>query len=295
MKWYQEAVINGVEMPTQRIRDTSEKRWERFIKPLLLRKEGLFVDLGCNAGFYARKAIDLGFKAIGVEIDKEYLKHAQYWEKNDPKGIEIVSGDIAEYDLPACQVALLANVHYWLVKMQLDKLVNNLEERALSVIVVGRHRKSDKHKSLCDIDSLRKLFQGFIEGELIIGQKHYSVIFNNRKLVEMDVDTVFYNQPLVRSRKFLKSFSELIDDYSDPFNSDYYEYLKWRRFKNADWLLSKRVELIKSVCEKGIKTPLLLGRTVNGKYEKDRLLDGDHRIILAKKKNIKKIICLKDL
>lgn len=291
MKWYQEATINGVEMPTQRTRDTSEKRWERFIKPLLPKEKGLFVDLGCNAGFYARKAIDLGFKVIGVEIDEEYLKHARYWEENDPKGVEIVSGDIAEYDLPACQVALLANVHYWLVKTQLDKLMSGLRERALHVIVVGRHRRSDRHRSPCDLDPLRRLFQGFAEDGSIIGGKHYSAIFSNHQLAEMDVDTVFYNQPLVRSRKFLKSFSELIDDYSNPFNSNYYEYLKWRRFRDADRLLLKRVELIKSVCANGIKEPLLLGRMVNGKYEKDRLLDGDHRIVLAKKKNIKKIIC----
>ncbi|OGM29332.1 hypothetical protein A2630_01950 [Candidatus Woesebacteria bacterium RIFCSPHIGHO2_01_FULL_44_10] len=290
-KWYQEAVINGVAMPFQRHRDTSQKRWERFIRPLLPSGRGLLVDLGCNAGFYMRKAADLGFTTIGVEIDEDYLEHARYWESQDPRGVTIIKEDISKYDLPACQVALLANVHYWLTKPQLTKLVNNLKERVLSVIVVGRHARSQRHKSPCDLTSLRALFSDFIGDKSVIGYKHYSVIFINPRLTEKNVDEVFNNQPLVRSRKFLPSFSKLIDDPSDPTNSDYYRYLKWRGFENPKELLMGRVDLIADVRKNGIKNPLLLGRTVNGQYEKDRLSDGDHRIVIAKKLGIKKVIC----
>lgn len=293
-KWYQEAIIRGVKMPTQRNSDTSENRWRRFIQPLLpgLPLGGLFVDLGCNAGFYARKAVDLGFKVIGVEIDDEYIKHAKYWEKNDPKGVEIIQGDICRYDLPVCQIALLANVHYWLTEFQLNKLIDNLKEKALSVIVVGRNWKSDRHKSPCDINSLRALFHDFIEVKSVVDKKHYSVLFNNPRLIEKDVNEVFNNQPLTKSRKFLRSFNKLIDDNSDPFNSDYYNYLKWRKFDGPEKLLAKRIELIKDIRKNGIKNPLLLGRIDEvGKYDKNRLTDGDHRIILAKKIGLKKVIC----
>jgi len=293
-KWYQEAVIRGVKMPTQRNNDTSEKRWEGLIKPLLLGLfgKGLFVDLGCNAGFYTRRAMDLGFKAIGIEIDDEYIKHARYWEKNEPKGIEIIQADICEYDLPVCQVALLANVHYWLTELQLNKLTDNLRERALSVIVVGRNWKSDKHKSPCGIDALRALFHDFTEIKSVVGRKHYSVIFNNPGLIEKDVDEIFNNQPLTKSRKFLKSFNKLIDDDSDPFNSDYYGYLKWRRFNRPEKLLIRRIELIKEIRKNGIKTPLLLGRLdENGIYDKNRLTDGDHRAVIAKRLGFEKVIC----
>lgn len=290
-KWYQEAIIKGAKMPFQRNRDTSQKRWERFIKPLFPMKEGLLVDLGCNAGAYARWATDLGFKAIGVEIDDEYLKHARYWEKNDPKGVKIIKADIGQYHLPACQIALLANVHYWLTELQLNKLIKKLKERALFVIVVGRHQTSDKHKSACDINSLRALFADFSEGKLILGGKFYSVIFKNPNLIERSVNEVFNNQPLVKSKRFLKSFSKLIDDDSDPLNSDYYSYLKWRKFKNTRQLLWKRIDLIKDVRINGIKEPLLLGRMIKGQYKKNILTDGDHRIIIAKKIGIKKVIC----
>lgn len=289
-KWYQEAVINGVKMPTQRHRDTSQKRWEKFILPLLP-SGGLMVDLGCNAGFYMRQAVDLGFRTIGVEIDDDYLEHARYWESLDPKGVIIIKGDLSKYELPACQVALLANVHYWLTQRQLNKLINHLKERALSVIVVGRHRRSKLHKSFCDLGSLRALFPDFTEGKSVIGGKHYSVILHNPNLIEKEVDEVFNNQPLTKSRKFLPSFSKLIADSSDPFHSDYFCYLRWRGFRNARDLLMKRVDLIADVRINGIKNPLLLGRMINGKYEKDRLSDGNHRIIIAKKVGIKKVIC----
>lgn len=290
-KWYQEAVINGVRMPFQRNRDTSEKRWLTFILPLLPAGSGLFVDLGCNAGFYMRKAVDLGYRAIGIEIDNDYLRHARFWEDQDPKGVTIIKGDLSEYDLPACQIVLLANVHYWLTDQKLRKLMRNLRKKALSVIVVGRHFRSDVHKSPCDIDSLRRLFRGFKEGKSIVGSKHYSVIFENPKLVEKEVTEVFNNQPLTKSRRFLPSFGRLIDDSSNPLNSDYYRYLRRRGFKDSKKLLMERVNLIDDVRKNGIKDPLILGRMVNDKYQKDRLTDGDHRITIAKKIGIKKVIC----
>ena len=63
--WYQNATINGVAMPTRsRRRNTHERRWRTFVKPLLPLEDGTdrtFIELGCNAGFYLRKMKDRGY------------------------------------------------------------------------------------------------------------------------------------------------------------------------------------------------------------------------------------------
>jgi len=51
------------------------------------------------------------------------------------------------------------------------------------------------------------------------------------------------------------------------------------------------VDLVASIQQEGIKDPLLIGRVVKGKYESDRLVDGDHRLIVAKKLGIQNVIC----
>ena len=59
-------------MPARRRYDTSQHRWDALIKPILPEKGGhrLFVELGCNAGFYLRKASELGYQTIGVEKEQ---------------------------------------------------------------------------------------------------------------------------------------------------------------------------------------------------------------------------------
>lgn len=293
-KWYQEAIIDGVAMPKQRTKDTNERRWCEFIKPLLPPRKGLFVDLGCNAGFYMRNAVDEGYRALGVEIDDEYVQHAHYWEKKDPKGVEIVQADISTYDIPACTVALLANVHYWLTPKQLARLIQKLQERACMVLVVGRNQLSPIHESPCDVDELRKQFIHFKEVTSIHGEKHYSILFKNPYIISVTVNTLWKYQQLSRSQWFVPAFSELIDDDSDPLHSSYYRYLQRRIFTkkiDARATLLRHVALIKDVKRRGITRPLLLGRMKHGRYSPLRLDDGDHRLILAKKLGIQDVIC----
>lgn len=284
-KWYQEAVINNKKMPTERQKDTNEIRWKRFIEKFLLHKNGLFIDVGCNAGFYSRKARDMGFKVIGIENDEGYYEHAKFWEQEEPKGIEYLFMDASEYAFPVCNIVLLANVHYWMSYEQLERLINSLKEKALYVLVVGRNWLSPKHKYPCDITSLKMLFKDFDNEGQIIGRKHYSVLFKNKQLVEENVDELFSKQQFVRSRKFLIAMNTLIEGNSLLYK----KYLAWRGFSPSE--LNKKKALIKSIQKEGIKTPLLLGRPEGGKYYSERLADGEHRLIIAKKLGIKKVIC----
>lgn len=295
-KWYQEAVINGVTMPTIRNRDTNEKRWKNLIEPLLPKTGGLFIELGSNAGFYLRKAKTHRYEAIGVELSKEYVAHAKYWEENDPKDVKTIEGDLNEYDIPATQVVLLANIIYWLTPKEIKKLVNKLNERTLYVIVIGRQKESSTHLSSCRFEKIKEEFKDWEICQKIDYEKHFSVLFKNSFLCEKEVDKLFNNRIFLKSKKFISSYTELIDlvlskKIFDKYETKYYKYLKWRKFEKIDELLEKHIELIKDVNINGIKEPLLLGRIVNKKYKKQYLSDGDHRLIIAKYLGTNKVIC----
>ena len=298
--WYQEAVIKGIKMPTKRTNDTNENRWNSFIKPMFVYKlpqegdERLFIELGCNAGFYLRKAVDLGYRAIGVENNSTYIGHAKYWEKQDPKGVSIVDSDLNLYKLPAAYVILLANVHYWLSPEELTTLVDKLSKSAIYVIVVGRNKSKTVHKSACDKDSLKKSFCAWKSIKIIPAEKHYSALFKNPNLIEKDTEELFDCQPFIKSTRFLSSYTKLIEkvltgEKVDYITDDYYKYILWRRFKKPELLWQKHCNLIKNVAEYNIMVPINVGRN----HDYNKLDDGNHRLIIANYLGIRKVICQK--
>jgi SAM-dependent methyltransferase len=298
-KWYQEATINGVVMPTRRKNDTNEKRWKKFLEPLIEKGEGRFTDLGCNAGFYCRKMSDLGYLAEGVERNPEFIAHNRYWEREEPKGVRLVEGDITEYTPWTSKYTLMANIHYWLTPEQNSELEKKLKAKSLYVVLIGRYKTLDRHASPCTLEYLQELFKDWEEVKVIHDKKHFSVMFKNKYLVEKDVDDITFYQQFIKSKKFLPSFNEYIDktlagEKFDRAKSDYADYLRWRQFRSVGTLLRRHTKLIQSMKKDGIREPLVIGRTIDGKYDENRLYDGDHRLIIAKKLGINKIICLKN-
>ena len=289
-EWYQEATINGVKMPQRRQRDTSEKRWQTFVKPLIKPGPGAVTDLGCNAGFYCRKMVDLGYSATGVERSHEFLAHARYWEKCEPKGVRVVESDIAEHKLRCSHYLLMANVHYWLTSEQLHALKKQMDSRVLNVILIGRHHQHYTHNSPCDFGYLSELFKGWDEVKYIAphGNKHFSVLFRNPKLTARNIDDLFQNQQLFKSKKFLPAYNKLIDEVLagkqiEPEKTEYMEYLRWRGFDDCESLFEKHVNVITTMAEeRTTQEPL----TIDG----GRVIDGDHRLIVAKKLGIKSLL-----
>lgn len=297
-KWYQEATINGQKVPTRRKSDTNQKRWENFIKPFVEKGTGRFTDLGCNAGFYCRKMADLGYLSEGVEIEQEFIDHNRYWEEQDPKGVRLVECDINDYEVWASKYTLLANIHYWLTPEQNEALEKQLREKSLNVIVIGRYKTLKRHKSPCDMKYLKELFKDWDIGGIQEHKKHFSILFKNKYLVEKDVSELTHYQQFMKSKKFLPAYTDFINkvlagEKFDKSKSDYAEYLRWRKFKNKKTLLKRHTDLIFDMKENGIKNPLLVGRIIDGELDKNRLKDGDHRLIVAKCLGINKIICKK--
>ena len=115
-------------------------------------------------------------------------------------------------------------------------------------------------------------------------------------LVKKKVEDIVIFQQFIKSKRFLPSYEKLIDTVLsgvefDPIKTEYFEYLKWRRFKNIRELLPRHIELIKNVSAGGLTSPLVIGRTVDGEYHENRLYDGDHRLIIARKIGIEDVIC----
>jgi glycosyltransferase involved in cell wall biosynthesis len=279
-RWYQEAVINGVEMPVERSNDTSEKRWQKYIMPFVQLGNGIFLDLGCNAGFYSRKMIDFGYHCIGVEKDLKYFAHAKYWEEKMPKGVELINKDITEYDIPYASYVLLANVHYWLTVSEFNELRQKLLKKAARVIVVGRNKDHESHKSNSDYITLTYCFIDWKEKDHIKGEKHYSVCYENPKFQIHNVEELIKKQQCFKSKRFLPSFKKMI---LEGDNTEYYEYLKWRGFKDPESILIAHRKLINSVYENGIVDPLII--------EGEKVVNGDHRLIIAYVSGFKTVLC----
>lgn len=296
-RWYQEAVINGVEMPRRRQEDTNEERWRTFIEPFMWNgQEQRFVELGCNAGFYLRKARGLGFEAIGVDNDPTYLAQARYWEANDPKGVQIFGEDLRYYGIPACHVLLLANVHYWLHSRDIRKLEKKFQRRAMNVIVIGRHRPLRQHNSPCELDKIVKYFPNWEATQGGSDRKHYSIMFKNPKMAEMDINSLYIFDPPGRNKRIMMvpALLKLIDAIDQkqliiPIETDYYKYLRWLRVARSKkkQLMKRHIGLINDIKKRGIVKPLYI------RSHDNIILDGDHRYIIAKHYGIKRVLCRK--
>lgn len=304
--WYQEAVINGVAMPRRRQGpDTSQRRWDTLIRPLMCSgwwgepgaggRGRRFIELGSNAGFYLRKARELGYEAIGVENNPLFVAQAKYWEAQEPVGAVTIDMDLDKYDLPVAHTVLLANLIYNLPPEQVDNLVRKLNVHALRVIVIGRHKPLKAHKSPCDKKSIQGYFKDWLPINGGDDGKHFSILFINPNLVEADIREIEifdYRQPHVEVLQVV--FPEFIQqiDRGNPNLKDtnFYRYMRvigesWNRRR----MLAKRyVELFHSIKKDGLTKPLLVEPVRTSLI----LIDGVHRYMIARYLGHKRVICI---
>ena len=290
-RWYQNAVINGMVMPAQRRRDTSQRRWNTLIEPLIPPDGNgrRFLELGTNAGFYLRKAAEFGYDTWGVEKAERFLEQAKYWEAQEPRGVRVEYGDINDYDIPANFITLFANVHYWQTPEQVDRIVERLRDNALHVIMVSRHHRSERHLSDCTEPAIMEWFKDWELLDERRDSKFFSLIFKNPDLVEYDTINLFNIQPFTKSKKFLPAMREFVDlnisrrryTYN---HTKYWEYCKWRGWKprvNYHRTLRHKILMME---RDGITRPLLV-------RENGLMVDGNHRLITAEYLGIPRVIC----
>jgi len=289
-RWYQNAIINGKTMPAQRRRDTSQRRWKVLLEPLIPPdgKGRLFLELGCNAGYYLRMASEYGYNTLGIEREERFIEQAKYWEAQEPAGVRVEYGDINEYEIPANFITLMANVHYWQTPEQVERIVEQMRANSLYVIMVSRHNTSERHLSDC---TEKAVMEWFSEWELVDGRrdgKFFALILKNPDLREYEVKNLFNVQPFNRSKKFLEAFREFIDlnisrrryTYN---HTKYWNYCKWRgwqpKVKHHRTLRGK----VMTMERYGITRPIEV-------HANGIMKDGNHRLIMAEYLGLPRII-----
>ena len=275
-RWYQEANINGVEMPRRRKNDSNEERWNEFIKPLITLGHNEVVDAGCNAGFYSRKMKALGYKVTGIEQSVKYFNHAKYWEEQSPKGIKLINDSLLNYDYSQTDMVLMANVHYWITEKDLFTLSEKFKNIS-KLIIIGRHKHNKEHISKPDLETLKKYFTDFtlekvIMGKSKMGKKHYSVLFTkkHKNIKALTVQECFPKQNCSKSTRLYPSFKKMIETGDI---TDYQAYLKRRKFRNIKKTIKRHKHLIADMKAEKKPEPIVM--------DGDFIVDGVHRLIVA--------------
>ncbi len=157
-----------------------EWRWTELVEPLVPKDgEGrMLLDLGCNAGFYMRKAQKMGYKTIGVEKDPDYISQA-------PKNLDIIKADVNYHKTHCAYLTLLACVHYHQSDEQVEALFHNLMYSTAYLLVMGRHK--GKVKSRPGQNHLMKKLRGWKLIDSKQAKAFYTVLVKNPRYAELNV------------------------------------------------------------------------------------------------------------
>jgi SAM-dependent methyltransferase len=321
MRVHQNIVLNGQDIGERSSlrysKFCNEGKWDNFIAPLLPEdcSEMTFVEIGCNAGLFLRMATERGFqRVVGVESDKNAYQMGIKYRDSLGLNYRIHRAEVGEqFDftlLPAADVVLLANVHYYMHIRQFVYVLDHLIHKARRCVVVSIQKpRGLLWKASRDVAAVRGKFADWQEiGSVPTispdGDPHprsmYSVAFASKiKRVSIDRIRALQNNNS-RDAKINKDFiGKCLYQKTDVRNTGYYKRELWKETKRqnppAAEIVLKRVQdkkdLIRDIRDNGIKNPILIDS--DGK-----LLDGVHRLltmevmgyktILARRVNVKR-------
>lgn len=317
-RWYQNVAIEGVEI---KFEDPGRKeskfwndgKWNNFIKPLLPNDRRTFIEIGCNAGLFLKMAADAGFKdVIGIEANSRIMDQAECFKKHNGGTYKLlqqcIGKNFAPDQLPVADVILLANVHYYLPVPVFSKLVDKLKNRTAYCIVVSAKARRLRGNALHDLSSVRGYFHDWREIRVMKGfdeegdpapRRHmYGVSFKG----SLDVCNVERTHHLWRknaarsNRNDRSALPPALDEFfgkvlsGKAFNIDgtllYQFWAKRHPHRSPEWVrrnLVYKKHLVEDIRANGIKEPIYYDRA-------GKLLDGIHRLVIAKKLGYKHIL-----
>lgn len=325
VKWYQN--VDGVEGAV--FKDPKRKdskfwgqgKWDNFIVPLLPNERQTFVEIGCNAGMFLKLAMDAGFKrAIGIEADPGRMEQAKLYRESNGYSYKLVQqkvgGDFRLDELPLADVVLFSNVHYYFPIEVFSSLVDHLRSRTLYCIVVSARANRRSGAVRHYLDSVRGYFKDWREIKVVgdfQGNKNkaelmaegdptprtqmYGVVFKGC-LDSCDVDMECAKWDAVDARHTKHDKSRITNGWREFFTlvlsgedfnlEDTSLYECWmERSMSPEWTrnkLDKKRALIEDVRLNGFRDPIFFDR-------KGRLLDGMHRLCMAKALGYQHILC----
>ena len=264
-----------------------ERRWRTFLEPLVPAdgKDRTFLDLGCNAGFYMTKAEKLGYRAIGLERDADYISQA-------PAGLAITQGDVNYYDPPSAFLTLLACVHYHQTDEQVEALLYKLIHSTAHLLVMGRHKGPTwAGTSSSSMEHLLKIMAGWSVVDSIDTGKFYSVLFTSPKTKEFSVESLYESTKVFVSKianydqKFVHGFECFVRGVIDGKANDslFMEHIHRNRRKYPKGRCWIYRTIIEDIQKHGLRVPLMV--------KEGRIKDGWHRLIIMRELGIKRVIC----
>lgn len=285
----------------------NEGRWHTFIEPLLPEEcmDGVFVEMGCDAGLYLKLATDWGFRWV-VGIEKNRTPVAEGLRYRDALGYryrllkrtlggafhEAGSFDIDE--LPVADVTLLSTFHYYVDINAWIKYVDNLRAKTCRVLIVSRPDLKDRHwEAGASYDAIRGYFDGWWEVGKIEGvptegdpkpRELFSVLLENPLLRRVPIEAIdTRGKPGDPMYQAMIDLAERIADGEpfDPLETEYYQ--RWGERKAGKWsertlrrFVTLKASVMYSVRDEGPKEPLLVERDTL------KLCDGGHRLVVLR-------------
>jgi len=299
----------------------NEGKWNNFIEPLLPKycKNKTFIEIGSSAGLFLKMAEDKGFRhVIGIESHPSRVKEAELYKKSNKGKYTIlhqaVSQDFDFNKLPLAHVTLFSNVHYYFSVGNFSKIVDALKSRSVYCIVVSARAGRITGNARYDALSVRGYFNDWEEIKI---QQHldikddpsprdnmYGISFKGL-LKEYNTDELY--DKWCRSNEGSKDYRKdaipnALDDFYkkvlsgkkfDFKDTAYYKYWQKRRPDVSDaWIqrqLRNKQKLAISVKKHGMIDPIYLSEK-HWRYNKGKLIDGQHRLSIVKRLGYKSIL-----
>lgn len=271
-------------------------KWNNFVLPFLP-KDGtdqILIDMGCNKGLFLQLAEDMGFVAIGVDSNPGAIESGKKWR--DEHGYKY---DLRQFGiehcidtLPMADYTVLANAHYYFTVNDWLEYVDKLQYKTRFVIIVTDEKH---HLNRCwasaDIEDVRSVFKNWDE----VG--HIGVLSQNdpspRKLQAVCFKSRFIErvpiEQLDASNHVQDEFWKEIDAGKSYKDTRYYRILvkyrkNWEPGRLDTWF-QERIRNYESIKKDGLRTPLIVERTLVQQKDKQgilqppkyRILDGNHR------------------
>jgi len=298
----------------------NEGKWNNFIEPLLPKycKNKTFVEIGSSAGLFLKMAEDKGFRhVIGIESHPARIKEAELYKKSNGGKYKLLPKKMdRKFDfnqLPLAHVTLISNTHYYLSVINFSRVVDALRTRSLYCIIVSAKARRIPGCARYDATSVRGYFRDWeeratlalleAEGDPAPRETMYGILFKGA-LKEYDtkelyaawrkgnLETPFYKNealPDALDEFYKKVLSRKKFNVKD---TAYYKYWEKRRPDQTEvWIrrkLRQKATLAEHIRDNGMFSPIYLSET-NWRYDKGRLIDGQHRLCIAKQLGYKGI------
>jgi len=264
----------------------NEGKFDNFVKPFINYDcSGMtFIDMGCNAGIFLKKAKDIGFSTvIGIDGDSGAIERAFKYRERNRGEYELWRRKMERCidELPMADVTVLANSHYYFLIGDWLEYLDKLQSKSRFVIIVTADKRAQVSMAASDVEGIKTYFEknwrqfnGVITPSLEedpYPRKLWGLCFESLHLERVPMDI------LDNGNHVQDGFYAELDAGKTYEETRYYRIIrKYRIDDQKRWseaqlanFFEGRIALYESVKEHGILRPLIVN-------SRNRVIDGNH-------------------